>query len=117
MTMSERGKEPKEEKKKKGNPIKVSRRAFLKGMGTSAVAATLTATSLPMPPKAEAALPSGVKEAVIQLNVNDRLYRVKVKSPCFTALSALPVMAKGALIADIIAILGSIDIVLGEIDR
>jgi NADH-quinone oxidoreductase subunit D len=44
-------------------------------------------------------------------------YRIKVKSPCFTVLSALPAMAKGALIADIIAILGSIDIVLGEIDR
>ncbi len=44
-------------------------------------------------------------------------YRVKVKSPCFTALSALPYMARGAMIADIVAIIGSIDIVLGEIDR
>jgi NADH-quinone oxidoreductase subunit D len=44
-------------------------------------------------------------------------YRVKVKSPCFTALSALPYMARGVMIADIIAIIGSIDIVLGEIDR
>jgi NADH-quinone oxidoreductase subunit D len=44
-------------------------------------------------------------------------YRVKVKSPCFTALSALPYMACGSMIADIIAIIGSIDIVLGEIDR
>jgi aerobic-type carbon monoxide dehydrogenase small subunit (CoxS/CutS family) len=80
MTMSEKGKETKEEKRKGGNPIKVSRRAFLKGMGTSAVAATLTSTALPLLPEAEAALPSGVKEAVIQLNVNDRLYRLKVKS-------------------------------------
>lgn len=44
-------------------------------------------------------------------------FRVKVKSPCFTALSVLPAISKGELIADIIAILGSIDIVLGEIDR
>jgi NADH-quinone oxidoreductase subunit D len=32
-------------------------------------------------------------------------------------LSALPHMAKGAMIADIVAIIGSLDIVLGEIDR
>ena len=44
-------------------------------------------------------------------------FRVKVKSPCFTALSILPEIGKGALIADIVALIGSIDIVLGEIDR
>ncbi len=43
--------------------------------------------------------------------------RVKVKSPCFVNLSALPAMSRGAMIADVIAILGSIDIVLGEVDR
>jgi NADH-quinone oxidoreductase subunit D len=44
-------------------------------------------------------------------------YRVKVKSPCFVNLSALPAISRGAMIADVVAILGSIDIVLGEIDR
>ena len=44
-------------------------------------------------------------------------YRVKVKSPCFTALSVLPEMAPGNMLADIVAIIGSIDIVLGEVDR
>jgi NADH-quinone oxidoreductase subunit D len=44
-------------------------------------------------------------------------FRVKVKSPCFVNLSALPAMSRGAMVADIVAILGSIDIVLGEIDR
>jgi len=44
-------------------------------------------------------------------------FRVKVKSPCFVNLSALPAMSRGAMIADVIAILGSIDIVLGEVDR
>jgi xanthine dehydrogenase YagT iron-sulfur-binding subunit len=80
MSEKEKEKETKEQKGKRGSPIKVSRRDFLKGMGTSAVAATLTSTALPLLPEAEAALPSGVKEAVIQLNVNDRLYRLKVKS-------------------------------------
>jgi NADH-quinone oxidoreductase subunit D len=44
-------------------------------------------------------------------------YRVKVKSPCFTALSVLPELSKGALIADVVAVIGSIDIVMGELDR
>jgi NADH-quinone oxidoreductase subunit D len=44
-------------------------------------------------------------------------FRVKVKAPCFVNLSALPAMCRGAMIADVVAILGSIDIVLGEVDR
>jgi NADH-quinone oxidoreductase subunit D len=44
-------------------------------------------------------------------------YRVKVKSPCFTAMSVFHVLAKGMYVADIIALIGSLDIVLGEIDR
>jgi NADH-quinone oxidoreductase subunit D len=48
-------------------------------------------------------------------NVNP--YRVKVKSPCFTAMSVFHHLAKGMMIADIIALIGSFDIVLGEIDR
>jgi NADH-quinone oxidoreductase subunit D len=40
-----------------------------------------------------------------------------VKPPCFVNLSALPAISRGAMIADIVAILGSIDIVLGEVDR
>jgi aerobic-type carbon monoxide dehydrogenase small subunit (CoxS/CutS family) len=75
--MREKEKKPKEEK---SHPLDVSRRDFLKGMGTTAVAATLTTAALPSPPEAEAALPSGVKEAVIQLNVNGQVHRLKVKS-------------------------------------
>ena len=44
-------------------------------------------------------------------------FRVKVKSPCFTVLSLLPAIARGGMVADIIAIIGSIDIVMGEVDR
>ena len=43
--------------------------------------------------------------------------RVKAKSPCFTALSALQELSRGLMLADIIAIIGSIDIVMGEVDR
>jgi NADH-quinone oxidoreductase subunit D len=44
-------------------------------------------------------------------------YRVKVKSPCFTAMSVFHELARGLYIADIIALIGSLDVVLGEIDR
>jgi len=44
-------------------------------------------------------------------------FRVKARPPCFINLSAMPAMCRGAMIADIVAILGSIDIVLGEVDR
>ena len=44
-------------------------------------------------------------------------YRVKVKSSCFTHVSMLPELAPGQMIADFVATIGSIDIVLGEVDR
>lgn len=44
-------------------------------------------------------------------------YRIKVRGPSFVNLEVLGELCKGHLIADIIAILGSIDIVLGEVDR
>src|SRR3954466_100399 len=43
--------------------------------------------------------------------------RVHVRGPSFVNLSALPHMSRGAMVADIVAIIGSLDIVLGEIDR
>ena len=44
-------------------------------------------------------------------------YKVKWRSPCFTHLQLMPHLCPGHKIADVIAILGSIDIVLGEVDR
>ncbi|ADB62046.1 NADH-ubiquinone oxidoreductase chain 49kDa [Haloterrigena turkmenica DSM 5511] len=43
--------------------------------------------------------------------------RFKIRSPCFHNLSALPEMAEGEYVADLIASLGSLDIVLGSVDR
>ena len=43
--------------------------------------------------------------------------RVHFRGPSFVNLSALPDLARGAMVADIVAIIGSLDIVLGEIDR
>jgi len=44
-------------------------------------------------------------------------YRVRVRSPTFKNLSILPVLSKDVMLADMIAISGSIDLVFGEIDR
>lgn len=43
--------------------------------------------------------------------------RVHFRGPSFVNLSALPVMSEGEMISDVVAIIGSLDIVLGEIDR
>ncbi len=43
--------------------------------------------------------------------------RFKIRSPCFSNLSTLSEMAQGELVPDLIASLGSLDIVLGEVDR
>ena len=44
-------------------------------------------------------------------------YRVHMRYPGFATLQALQTMCEGRLIADVVAVIGSIDIVLGEIDR
>jgi NADH-quinone oxidoreductase subunit D len=44
-------------------------------------------------------------------------YRVHMRNPSFATLQALQTMCAGRLIADVVAVIGSIDIVLGEIDR
>ena len=43
--------------------------------------------------------------------------RVHFRGPSFVNLAALPVMSEGEMVADVVAIIGSLDIVLGEIDR
>jgi NADH-quinone oxidoreductase subunit D len=48
---------------------------------------------------------------------NTNPFRVKVRAPSFVNLEVLGELCKGHLVADVIAILGSIDIVLGEVDR
>ena len=44
-------------------------------------------------------------------------YRIKIRPPSFVNLEGLPKMVEGCLIADVVAVIGSLDIVLGEIDR
>ena len=44
-------------------------------------------------------------------------YRMHVRAPSFANLEALPLMIEGGFLADVVAAIGSIDIVLGEVDR
>ena len=44
-------------------------------------------------------------------------YRVRVRPPSFVNLQALDRMVRGGLVADIVAVIGTLDIVLGEVDR
>jgi len=53
----------------------------------------------------------------IRSDGTDEPARFKIRSPCFHNLSVLPEMANGEYIADMIASLGSLDIILGEVDR
>jgi len=53
----------------------------------------------------------------IRSDGTDKPGRFKIRSPCFHNLSALPEMAEGEYVPDLIASLGSLDIVLGEVDR
>jgi NADH-quinone oxidoreductase subunit D len=44
-------------------------------------------------------------------------YRVRVRPPSFVNLQALDRMVRGGLVADVVAVIGTLDIVLGEVDR
>lgn len=73
------------------------------------------------PPKGEiytkAENPKGELGFYIVSNGTDKPERIKSRGTSFVNLSVLPEISKGYLFADLIMILGSIDIVLGEVDR
>ncbi|GGM72880.1 NADH-quinone oxidoreductase subunit C/D [Halarchaeum rubridurum] len=53
----------------------------------------------------------------IRSDGTDKPARFKIRSPCFSNLQALPEMSRGEYIPDLVATLGSLDIILGEVDR
>jgi NADH-quinone oxidoreductase subunit D len=61
--------------------------------------------------------PKGELGYYIVSDGSDQPYRIRVRPPSFLNLQSLEQMAKGALVADVVAIIGTIDIVLGEVDR
>jgi NADH-quinone oxidoreductase subunit D len=61
--------------------------------------------------------PKGELGYYISSDGTNKPHRMRVRPPSFVNLSALPKMVEGELVADVIAAIGSIDIVLGEVDR
>jgi len=61
--------------------------------------------------------PKGELGWYIVSNGENHAYRARNRAPSFVNLQALPLMCEGGMIADVIANIGSIDIVMGEVDR
>ncbi|MEE8329074.1 MAG: NADH dehydrogenase (quinone) subunit D [Thermodesulfovibrionia bacterium] len=62
-------------------------------------------------------VPKGELGFYIVSDGTGRPYRMKIRTPSFVHISALPRLCEGNMVADVIANIGSIDIVLGECDR
>jgi NADH-quinone oxidoreductase subunit D len=76
---------------------------------------------LPRPPKGEAYVrtesPRGEYGVYLVSDGSTKPYRVKIRTPSFANLQALRRLLRDAYVADAVVILGSLDIVLGEVDR
>ncbi len=61
--------------------------------------------------------PRGELGVYLESDSGPKPYRIHWRTPSFENLQSLPLMARGVLVADLVAIIGSVDIVLGDVDR
>jgi NADH-quinone oxidoreductase subunit D len=61
--------------------------------------------------------PRGEHGTYIVSDGTNRPWRVKMRAPSLMAIQALPAVVKGGLIADVVAVIGSTDVVMGDCDR
>lgn len=61
--------------------------------------------------------PKGEFGVFLISNNSETPYRCKIRAPGFMHLQAMNYLAKGHLIADVVTIIGTLDIVFGEVDR
>jgi NADH-quinone oxidoreductase subunit D len=61
--------------------------------------------------------PRGEHGVYVVSDGTNRPWRIKMRAPSFLAIQALPTLIKGGLIADVVAVIGSNDVVMGDCDR
>jgi NADH-quinone oxidoreductase subunit D len=61
--------------------------------------------------------PKGEFGVYLVADGSNKPYRCKIRAPSFVHLQAMDYMCKGHMLADVSAVLGSLDIVFGEVDR
>jgi len=61
--------------------------------------------------------PRGEMGFYIVSDGSQKPYRMRMRAPSFSSLQAIPAMSRGHLLADVVAILGSVDMIMGELDR
>src|SRR6187401_1958470 len=61
--------------------------------------------------------PRGEHGCYVVSDGTNRPWRVKMRAPSFMAIQALPAVVRGGLIADVVAVIGSNDVVMGDCDR
>jgi NADH-quinone oxidoreductase subunit D len=61
--------------------------------------------------------PRGEQGVFLEGDGGPKPYRVHYRTPSFVNLQAMPLMTRGVFVADLVGIIGSIDIVLGDADR
>ena len=76
-------------------------------------------TVAPPPGEVNAAVeaPKGEFGCYIVSDGANKPYRLKIRAPGFPHLAAMDEMARGHMLADVVAIIGTMDVVFGEIDR
>lgn len=75
---------------------------------------------LPLPPgEALAAVeaPKGYNSYAVVSDGGLSAYRLRIRTPSFAHLQTVPRLCRGRLVSDLVAILGSIDYVMGDVDR
>jgi NADH-quinone oxidoreductase subunit D len=61
--------------------------------------------------------PRGELGCFLEGDGSPKPYRVHFRTPSFAALQAMPMMSRGYLVADLVAIISSLDPILGDADR
>jgi NADH-quinone oxidoreductase subunit C/D len=81
----------------------------------------LNVTWGPVIPPGEAARPieasKGINFYYVISDGNTQSYRTRIRTPSFPHLQMLPVLTRGAMVADLLAVLGAMDYVLADVDR